>query len=244
VSEQDLMNRSGSVLDSRGFYRLGAACCVYYVFAQFIQEITFHYGINDSATGQAEILQRVLPLDQLRAVLILLGFSFIPILTAYAAVTLLRYRLRPAASALGLVFSSVFVGMELSIRSVDLFLISRTWAAQYQAAASDALRQAIAGRIQIWDESVGALYFALLGAHLLASVCFAIALWDRDDKWNRIVALGFALTAIECTGRIAEGYLGQTWLDGPTHALYFPVVLLNVGTLAIRLWKQPKPVSE
>jgi len=145
---------------------------------------------------------------------------------------------------LGFAFSFLFVGMELSTRSVDLFLISRTWAVQYQAAASEALRHAIAGRIQVWDDSVGALYFALLGAHLLASVCFAIALWDREDKWNRIVALGFALTGVECVGRIAEGYRGQTWLDGPNHAAYFPVVLLNLGTLAVWLWKQPKFVSD
>jgi hypothetical protein len=237
------MSISGSVVHSRAFYRLGAACCVYYVFAQLIQEITFHLGLNDSAVGQAEILQRLSPLDQLRAVLILLGFSFIPIIAAYAGVALLRYRLRPAASVLGFAFSFLFVGMELSIRSVDLFLISRNWAVQYQAAASEALRQAIGGRIQIWDDSVGALYFALLGAHLLASLCFAIALWDRENKWNRIVALGFALTAMECAGRIAEGYLGQTWLDGPNHAAYFPIVLLNVGTLAVWLWKQPRPVE-
>ena len=238
------MRISGSVLHSRTFYGLGAACCVYYIFAQLIQEITFHFGINDAAMGEAEILQRLLPLDQLRAVLILLGFSFIPIIAAYAAIALLQYRLRPAASVLGFAFSFLFVGMELSTRSVDLFLISRTWAVQYQAAASEALRHAIAGRIQVWDDSVGALYFALLGAHLLASVCFAIALWDREDKWNRIAALGFALTAVECVGRIAEGYLGQTWLDGPNHAAYFPVVLLNLGTLAVWLWKQPKFVSD
>jgi hypothetical protein len=237
------MSLSGGVVYSRRFYRLGAACCVYYVLAQLIQEITFHFGINDSAAGEAEILQRLLPLDQLRAVLILLAFSFIPIIAAYAGVALLRYRARPAASLLGFGFSFLFVGTEASIRSIDLFLISRTWAVQYQAATSEALKHAIAGRIQTWDESVGALYFALLGAHLLSSACFAIAIWDRDDKWNRIVALGFVLTAIECASRIAEGYLGRSWLRGPNYAAYLPVVLLNFGTLATWLWKQPKPVS-
>jgi hypothetical protein len=235
------MNLSGSVVHSRSFYRLGAACCVYYVFAQLIQEITFHLGINDSATGEAEILQRLLPLDQFRAVLILLGFSFIPIITAYAAVALRRYRVRPGASALGFAFSFLFVGMEVSIRSVDLFLISRDWAVQYQASASEAIKRAFLARIQIWDDSVGALYFALLGAHLLSSVCFAVATWDRDDKWNRIVALAFVLTAIVCAGRIVEGYMGQTWLAGPNHAAYFPAVLLSVGTLAAWLWNQPRP---
>ena len=238
------MNLGLSIPYSRSFYRFGAACCVYYVAAQLVQEITFHFGLNVSATGEAEILQRLLPLDQLRAVLILLGFSFVPIVTAFAGIALLRYRARPAASLLGFAFSFLFVGMEASIRSIDLFLVSRNWAVQYQAAASDALRHAIAGRMQIWDESVGALYFALLGAHLLSSACFAIATWDREDKWNRIVALGFVLTAIECAGRIAEGYLGQTWLSGANYALYFPIVLLSFGTLAIWLWRQAQAIKE
>lgn len=236
------MNLGGRVVYSRCFYRLGAACCVYYVFAQLIQEITFRLGINVSATGEAEILQRLLPLDQFRAVLVLLGFTFIPIIMAYAGVALRRCRVRPGASVLGFAFSFLFVGMEMSIRSVDLFLISRDWAVQYRAAASEAIGHSFLARIQMWDESVGALYFALLGAHLFSSVCFAVATWDRDDNWNRIVALGFVLAAIECAGRIAEGYLGQTWLGGPNHFAYFPVVLLNVGTLAVWLWKQPKAI--
>ena len=40
------------------FYRVGAACCVYYIVAQLVQEITFHLGLDDAAVGEAEILQR------------------------------------------------------------------------------------------------------------------------------------------------------------------------------------------
>lgn len=236
------MKLAASVSYSRSFYRLGAACCVYYVTAQLVQEITFHLGLNVSATGEAEILQRLLPLDQLRAVLILLAFTFVPIVAAYAGVALLRYRVRPAASLRGFAFSLLFVGTEASVRSIDLFLISRNWAVQYHATTSEALKHAIAGRIQTWDESVGALYFALLGAHLLSSGCFAIATWDREDIWNQIAAMGFVLTVIECSARITQGYLGQTWLSGANYAAYFPIVLLNFGTLAIWLWRQARAV--
>jgi hypothetical protein len=65
-----------------------------------------------------------MPLDQFRAVLILLGFTFIPIITAFAGVALRRYRIRPAASMLGFAFSAVFVAAEMSVRSLDLFLVS------------------------------------------------------------------------------------------------------------------------
>jgi hypothetical protein len=220
------------------FYRLAAACCVYYVAAQLLQEIVFHLGINDSASGEAEILQRLTFLDQLRAVAILLGFSLIPILAAYAAVALCRYAHRPAASLLGFAFSLLFVGSEAGVRSIDLFFVSKKWAAAYRATADASVHAGIAGQIQAWDDAVGAFYYALLGAHLLSALCFAVATWDRESFWDRAVALGFAATAAECASRLAEGYLGQTWLDGLNHAAYFPIVLLSFGTLAVWLWRQ------
>jgi hypothetical protein len=122
------MKPAAVLLPSPHFYRLGAACCLYYITAQFIQEITFRFGINDSATGENEIWQRLMPLDQFRAVLILLGFTLIPIITASAGVALRRYRIRPAASMLGFAFSALFVAAEMSVRSIDLFLVSRNWA--------------------------------------------------------------------------------------------------------------------
>ena len=106
------------------------------------------------------------------------------------------------------------------------------------------LIQEITGRIQVCDESVGAIYFALLGAHLLASVCFAIATWERDDKWSLVVALGFGLTAIEYAGRILEGYLGQKWLSGANYAAYFPIVFLSFGALAVWLWRPAPAIRE
>ena len=220
------------------FYRLAAVCCVYYVVAQLLQEIVFHLGLNDSASGEAEILQRLTFLDQFRAVALLLGFSFIPILAAYAAVALRRYPLRPAGSLLGFAFSLLFVGSEAGVRSIDLFLVSKKWAAAYQVTADAMTRAGIAGQIQTWDDAVGAFYYALLGAHLLSSLCFALTTWDRESFWDRAVALGFAATTVECTSRLLEGYLGQTWLDGVNHVAYFPIVLLNFATLAVWLWRQ------
>ena len=218
---------------------MGAACSVYYIAAQLVQEITFHFGLNDSAVGEAEILQRLTFLDHFRAVLLLLGFSFIPIITAFAGVSLRKFRIRPAASVLGFGFSLLFVGSEISVRSIDLFLVSQSWAVEYQTAVSETVKHDIAARIQVWDDSVTAFYFALLGVHLLASVCFALAAWDKHT-WDRLVSAGFVASALESVGRLAAGYLGQAWLDGFNHAAYFPVVLISFGTLAVWLWKQAK----
>ena len=233
---------NSKAFSSAFFYCLGAVCCIYYVVAQLLQEIVFHLGISDSASGEAEILQRLTSLDQFRAVVLLLAFSFIPILAAYAGVALRRYPLRPAASLLGFAFALLFVGSEAGVRSIDLFLVSKKWAAAYQATVDATIRAGIARQIQTWDDAVEAFYYALLGVHLLSSLCFAVAAWDRESFWDRAVSLGFAATTIECASRLAEGYLGQTWLDGVNHAAYFPVVLLNFGTLAVWLWRLPNTV--
>jgi hypothetical protein len=145
---------------SANFYGLATAYCAYYVIAQVIQEAALRHGINDAATGEQGILQRLLPLDQFRLSVILL--SFFPILVAFAAVALRRIRSSPAASLLGFTFSFLFVTAEASARSIDLFLVSRKWAMEYHSAASPVMQQVIAGRIHLWEESVGAFYFVLL----------------------------------------------------------------------------------
>ena len=221
------------------FYRFATACCAYYVIAQVIQQAAFAHGINDAATGEQGILQRLLPLDQFRLSVLLL--SFFPILVAFAAVALRRVRSNPAASLLGFTFSFLFVAAEMGARSMDLFLVSRKWAVEYHSATSPAIQQLIAGRIQLWEESVGAFYFVLLSGHLLASTCFALATWDHD-RWNRIVAVAFILNALRLASRVAEGYLGQRWLDPVNDAVYFPAVALIFGTLTAWLWKQTRIV--
>lgn len=234
-------NPRPSLSPSANFYRFAAACCVFYVFAQAIQEVAFRHGIQDAAAGEAGILQRLLPLDQFRSAVMLI--SFFPILVALAAVALRRISSSPAASLLGFTFSFLFVAAEVSTRSIDLFLVSRRWAMEYHAAASPVVQQMIAGRTQLWEQSVGAFYFVLLTGHLLASLCFAAATWEAD-RWNRIVAVAFIANALRLVGRIAEGYLGQSWLDPVNNAVYFPAVVLIFGTLTAWLGKQAQAVRQ
>jgi hypothetical protein len=235
------MNPRPNPSPSVNFYRLATACCACYVVAQVIQEVAFQYGVNDAAAGEAGILQRLLPLDQFRLAVMLI--SFFPVLVAFAAVALRRMSSSPAASLLGFTFSFLFVAAEVSTRSIDLFLVSRKWAVEYHAAASPAVQQMIAGRIQVWADSVGAFYFLLLAGHLLASICFALATWD-SDRWNRIVAIAFIANAVRLAGRVAEGSMGQSWLDPINNVVYFPAVALIFGTLTVWLWKQVQTVRQ
>lgn len=152
--------------------------------------------------------------------------------------------MRPAASVLGFAFSFLFVIAEIINRSIDLFVISQRWAVGYQAAASIAAKQVLADRIQIWDETFGGYYFALRIGLLLGCLCFAIATWDSRKRWNQIVAIALMANAVRVAGRLAEGYIGQGWLEPVNSSVYFPASVLIYGTLAAWLWKQTSEVQQ
>jgi hypothetical protein len=223
------------------FCRFAAVCAACYVVAQIIQEFTFHHGISDSPVGERAILQRLMPLDQFRLTLLLL--SFFPITVAFAAVALRQARIRPAASVLGFSFSLLFVIGEIINRSIDLFVISKQWAMQYQGTASVAAKQLIAERIQMWTESFTGYYFIIRIGLLLGCLCFAIATWDRRRRWNQFIAVVFAGNSARSAGRLAEGFMGQAWLAPLNDAIYFPATVLIYGSLAVWLWKQAQDLQ-
>src|ERR1700757_964622 len=227
---------------SANFYRFAAFCAACYVVAQIIQEFAFHHGISDSPVGEQAILQRLMPLDQFRLTVILL--SFFPIAVAFAAVALRQVRVRPAASVLGFSFSLLFVIGEIINRSIDLFVISKQWAMQYQGTALVAAKQLIAEQIQVWTESFTGYYFIIRIGLLLGCLCFAIATWDRRRRWNQIIAVVFAVNAARSAGRLAEGFMGQAWLAHLNDAIYFPATVLIYGSLAVWLWKQAQDLQQ
>ena len=227
---------------SANFYRFAAFCAACYVVAQIIQEFGFHHGISDSPVGEQVILQRLMPLDQFRLTVILL--SFFPITVAFAAVALRQVRLRPAASVLGFSFSLLFVIGEIVNRSLDLFVISKQWAMQYQGTDPLAAKQLIAERIQAWSESFTGYYFIIRIGLLLGCLCFAISTWDRRQRWNQFIAMVFAANAARSAGRLAEGFMGQAWLAPVNDAIYFPATILIYGSLALWLWKQAQYLQQ
>jgi len=226
---------------SANFYRFAAICALYYVIAQVIQEIAFHYGINDSASGEAGILQRLTPLDQWRLSAIL--SSFFAITIAFGAVALRRARLRPAASLLGFTFSFLFVLAEIINRSIDLFVVSKVWAVEYQA-ASVAAKQLAADKMLMWEQSFAGFYFLIRIGLLLGSIFFAVATWEKRQRWDQVVAIAFAANALRIAGRLAEGFLGQSWLAPVNDAIYFPASTLIYGMLAVWLWKQAQLLTQ
>ncbi|MGH9712926.1 MAG: hypothetical protein ACRD5M_06470 [Candidatus Acidiferrales bacterium] len=227
---------------SSSFYRFAALCGALYVVAQVIQEIAFHSGINDLASGEQGILQRLLPLDQFRLTAILL--SFFAITVVFGAVPLRRAKLRPASSLLGFAFSFLFVIGEIINRSIDLFVISQRWAVEYRAAVSLAARRTLVDRIQMWEQSFAGFYFVLRMGLLLGCVCFVISTWGKRERWNQVVAIAFAANAARIASRLAEGYMGQAWLAPVNDVVYFPATVLIYGTVAAWLWRQSREVRE
>jgi hypothetical protein len=183
------------------FYRFAAVCAVYYVVAQIVQEFAFHLGISDSPVSEQAILQRLTALDQFRLTMLLL--SFFAITVAFAAVALHQARWSPAASVQGFSFSFLFVIGEIISRSIDLFVISKQWAVQYQGTASLMAKQLIAERIQIWSESFTGYYFIIRVGLFLGCLCFALATWDNRQRWNQVVAIVFGANAVRAAARLA-----------------------------------------
>jgi hypothetical protein len=183
-----------------------------------------------------------MPLDQFRLTLLL--WSFFPVTVAFVAVALRQARIRPAASVLGFSFSLLFVIGEIINRSIDLFVISKQWATQYQGTASLAAKQLIAQRIQAWGESFTGYYFIIRIGLLLGCLCFAVATWDRRRRWNQFIAIVFAANAARSAGRPAEGFMGQAWLAPLNDAIYFPATVLIYGSLAVWLWKQAQDLQQ
>ena len=183
-----------------------------------------------------QILIRLQYADRLRGACVLLGILLL--LLAYYGIAFRRLACKPATSLLALMFSILFVSTELCYRTVDLFVVSMRWAPQYFVTSSLATRGVISGRIQVWDEVVAGWYFLLLFAHLLASLFFFAATWDRTNRWNQAVAFAFSLNSVRIVGRLLEGYAGQKWLEPFNTHLYYPLHLIIFGMVALWLWHQ------
>lgn len=221
------------------FCKFAGACAIFYIAAQSFQEVVFR--MLKAGDPLQSIATRATPLDQLHALLILLGiFLCIPL---FGALTLRLYSRSPISAALGFTFGFFFVICEVLYRSVDLFVASRQWAAQYMAAESQAVRAVLAVRIQTWDEVVSGWYFGLLLAVLATSVSFAIAAWSRQDRKDQWLSFVFQFDALRTLIRLAGEFGGIDSLMRITYAIYFPGVLITFGYFAFWLFSQAAKIK-
>jgi len=214
-------------------YRLAAFCIFLFLAAQTFQELVYRFWIPVSHGPADDLLAYLLPIDEVRSMLIM---GTIVVLIIPFAVIALRYRNRaPLASLIGIVFGAAFIGFELSHRSLDFFVVGQQWARQF-ASTSGASPELILHRFALWNEIVRGWYFPLLLSYLLASCGFATATWTDRHRGHRhyLAPLAYGLNALRLLGRMLSTFAGQHWLDGLNDKLYFPIVFV-INTLVL-IW--------
>ena len=214
-------------------YRLAAFCIFLFLAAQTFQELAYRFWIPASHGLADELLAYLLPIDEIRSLLIM---GTIVVLIVPFAVIALRYRNRaPLASLLGIVFGAAFIGFEISHRSIDFFVIGQQWAREFASAPAPG-RDLILQRYALWNEIATGWFFPLRLSYLLASCAFAVAAWtDRHSgRWYYLAPIAYGLNALRLLGRTLSTFAGQHWLDGLNDKLYFPIVFV-INTLVL-IW--------
>jgi hypothetical protein len=214
-------------------YLIAGICVLAFLAAQAYQHLAYASWIPAPTGPDDELRNYLLPVDRVRALLV--GGTILALLVPYAVLAIRYSGAAPVVSVLGLVFGAGFVGLEVTQRSIDFFVVGEKWARQ-MGSASDLERLSILRRFALWNELTRGWYFPLLLTHLLASVCFLAATWTELGKggWFYFAPVAFALNALRLAGRIAGTYAGVAWLEPLNRRLYFPAVL--VINLLLTAW--------
>jgi hypothetical protein len=192
-------------------YRAGAAGILAFVLAQTFQELAYAFWIPASHGPADDLRIMHLPVDQLRAFLILA--TIIGLLIPYTALAINRFHKAPMASVLGLIGATVFVVAEALPRSIELFAITNV------------------DQLVMVQQIEHGWFFVTLTSYLLASVAWTVATWNDEPMWHWLAPAAFIINALRLTGRIASGFAGQTWLDALNGRAYYPAVLVVNGCL-------------
>jgi hypothetical protein len=204
-------------------------CVLFFLATQLFQAIAYWVWLPEAQTASQELLQRTLALDRARALFVM--FGIVALLGAYVVLALLRFRAAPAASILGVIFGALFVSAELFYRSLDFFVVSLHWAADYRL--SELSRDLLLQRYELWSQMVQAWYFPLQLSHMLAAICFLIATWRVFGRWAWLAPAAFGLNSIRLVARTLNSFAGQHWLAAFNRLpLYFATVALVNGMLA------------
>jgi len=213
-------------------YLIAGLCVLTFVIAQTFQAFAYWFWIPISSGPQDDLLTYLLPIDQLRSLLVMSTIALL--IVPYIIIANRFCKATPVLSTLGFICGAAFIGFEVSNRSLDFFVVGKAWAHQFQSAAPGAVRDALLQRFALWNEIVHGWYFPLLAAHLVASAAFAGASFKDSGPWHRVATLAFLLNAVRLLGRLLSTFTGQTWLADLNDRFYFPAVL--VINVLLMLW--------
>jgi hypothetical protein len=214
-------------------YRLAGFCILFFIAAQTFQELATRFLIPDPHGPEQELLTYLLPMDRIRAFLILA--SILLLVIPYLTIAMRYWRATPIAAGSGLIAGIGFVGFEFTSRSMDLFVVGQSWAHAFRSSDSPTEKAMILHRYLLWNDVVRGIYFEIMLSFLLASCAFFYATWQDHDRWSRLASLAFALNALRLLGRMSSTFAGLTWLDSLNNSAYFPIVFVINCMLAVWL---------
>lgn len=149
-------------------FRIAATCVCLFLATQLFQGLCLLVLLPGTESPAEALAQRGQILDHWRAILVLVGLLLLA--APYAVIALDRIRVAPVSATLGFAFGALYLAIELVYRGVELVQVH--WGLAPELLATGATRrEAILGEYAAWNELVAALYFPLLLAGLIASVC-------------------------------------------------------------------------
>jgi hypothetical protein len=228
-------------VEIRWITRLGIFSGLIYLGAQTYQYVSPWLWPPATGSVLGAIEDRTTLHDRVRCVAILASFLLIP--SYYLAIGWYLGRRRPAAAALGVVFSLMFVCMEILHRAIDCFVVSGRWAAAVATSIGEA-REALLANIRNWDAMTNAIYLPLLAAHLMASVAFLRATMMLEHPWNVILSAVLMMNCVRLAARLAELAANASWLGSWNAAVYFPATVLLFGAFSLWLLAELKRTGQ
>jgi hypothetical protein len=157
-------------------------------------------------------------------------------LIAYGAAAWLLHRAAPALAGFGYLWFVLWGFTELLGVTVNIFAVNRTWRTAYAGCPPEqkaAIRTNIEGFAAVWD----AMFFLLLVAFLLGTLCFGLAAL-RTDAIGRWVGILFLLAVPLTIGIMVDGYT-QVRVFGPALGAIYPVLQpVSRALLGYWLWRR------
>ncbi len=162
-------------------------------------------------------------------------------LFAYMTMGYVLARRAPGWTAAGLAAFAIWAVVELVGIAVSIFAVNGSWRARYRGA--DVLEQAsLRLLLDGWDAVWDAMFFVLLIAFLIGSLCYGLAA-IRGTGFERLLG-ALLLAAVPLTGLIiAGGYANVSWAGAIASAVYpvlQPASRLVMGACLWRASKEPR----
>jgi hypothetical protein len=205
-----------------------AIVALLYIGAQCFQSWVFSR-VAEGTTSVEQLLSGAHHLNVYRSSVMLIAIY--ALFFVYVVISLSYFERNKAASVFASLGFSVFLLLEISLRSVELFYTQIHLPAAYLATQDAGARQAILRSFDSFQQVQHSLYFPLMFSPMISSVILVLMI--PAERWNWVVKSVFTINALRVALRISAEYLGWDVL-GPRlrDNLYLPLTFVMFGGIA------------